>query len=436
MELWTIILSKLSTEDKLSCRCVCKSLKKEVVSILNKNQDRLWLKHRKDNYEYYICYDKGHRIFSRDTLAFRKTISIKNLQFVSKLMPSIKILQLDPLDQAYRENYNVYDEYSEDIDGPDYRDKKGIAVPITRIFPQVACLILPGRTENNNFVGDLSQVKHLTLFDGVYEESPTFLNLDSLEARMCSHYYDKYLPMSSKRFVVPYATIEWRSLPKTLEVIKTKLNYDEYLSVGKPHFSKLKILKGPYEQKYNENQNLETLINFLKDHKGSLTELCFSALEEAEKIKVLLPLLTQLQKLSLEIKTDKQAIELKEVKALAYNLQYFKLLFYFRSATKQHLGPILENLPTGLDNLSIKGVRNYEEIDTFMEKIMEKVVNSDTKRVTIAGVEDTKIIEKIVKMKPEAVTVEKRNKVFEEDHSDCTSQIRYFKFIYNIIISL
>ena len=61
------------------------------------------VRHREDNYEHYFCYDKDHRISSQDTLYFDRTISIKNLKFVSSLMPSLKVLQLDPLDQVYRE---------------------------------------------------------------------------------------------------------------------------------------------------------------------------------------------------------------------------------------------------------------------------------------------------------------------------------------------
>ena len=53
-------------------------------------------------------------------------------------------------------------------------------------------------------------------------------------------------------------------------------------------------------------------------------------------------LLTELQELSVEIKIDKQAIELKEIKALAYNLQYFELSFGLCSGSNEHLGPILK----------------------------------------------------------------------------------------------
>ena len=242
-EVWTVVLSKLSTEDKLSCRPVCSSFKKEVDSILNKNQDRLWLRQRDDDFAHYFCYDKAHRISSRDTLYFDKTICIKNLEFVSKLMPSLKILQLDPL-KTYQPNWDVYEELKYVINDLDYRDTEDKAVPITKIFPLVQCFILPGETGTENFVGDLSQVKHLTLFDGVQEESPTFPNLDSLEARKYSSHRRKHLPKPSERLVVPHATMEWRTLPKTLEVIETELNCNEYISVGKPHFSNLKILKG------------------------------------------------------------------------------------------------------------------------------------------------------------------------------------------------
>ena len=436
-ETWTFVLSKLSTKDELSCRCVCKSFKKEVDSILNKNQDRLWLRHRKDDYEHYFCYDKDHKISSRDTLYFGKTISIKNLKFVSKLMPSLNILQLDPLDQVYREDYDEDRDFFYDVSLPDYRDKKDKAVPITKIFPQVTCLILPGGAEMANFVGDLSQVKHLTLFDGINDESPTFLNLDSLEVRKYSSEYDNYLPMPSKRFVAPYGTIEWRALPKTLEVIETRLNWNEYISIGKPYFSNLKILKNHIGRSYGHNENLETLINFLKDHMGTLTELSFRAEEEVANIKVLIPLLTQLQKLSVKIKTDKQAIELKEIKTLAHNLQYFELCCVLWSATDENFGAILENLPTGLDNLSIEDVRSYGEINPFMEKIMEKVVNSDTKRVTIAGVNDEVIIKKIMEMKPSPVRVEETNeRVIEEDHSDSGSRTEYSRYVSDIVISL
>ena len=435
-ETWTFVLSKLSIEDELSCRCVCVSFKKEVDSILKKNQDRLWLRHWDDNYEHYFCYDKHHKISSRDTLYFGGTICIKKLKFVSKLMPSLKILQLDPLDQVYREDYD--DDSSRSIYFPDYRDDKGRAVPITKIFPQVTCLILPGETETDNFVGDLSQVKHLTVVLGANGESTTFTNLNSLEVRTWDIYGSGRstgsLPMPSKRLVVPDATIECRTLPKTLEVIETALNLDEYISVGKPHFSNLKILKGGY------GKNPETLMNFLKDHKGSLTELSFSIGKEVTNIKVVLPLLTNLQKLSVKIKTEKQAIELKEVKALAQNLQYFELSFYLSSGTGERLGLILENLPTALDNLSIKGVTDYEEIDTFIEKIMKKVVSGDTKTVTIADEDDydtTNIIEEIVKMKPSPVRVEESNiRDVEFTENGCHSSRLYVKSICDIVISL
>ena len=368
---------------------------------------------------------------------FDRTISIKKLTFVSKLMPSLNILQLDPLDQVYREDYDD-DDSSRSIYFPDYRDEKGRAVPITKIFPQVTCLILPGETEKENFVGDLSQVKHLTVVHGANGESTTFTNLDSLEVRTWDIYGSGRstgsLPMPSKRLVVPDATIECRTLPKTLEVIETALNLDEYISVGKPHFSNLKILKGGY------GKNPETLMNFLKDHKGSLTELSFSIGKEVTNIQVVLPLLTNLQKLSVKIKTDKQAIELKEIKALAHNLQYFELCFAFWSSTVENLGPILENLPTALDNLLIKGVTDYEEIDTFMEKIMEKVVSGDTKTVTVADIDDydtTNIIEEIVKMKPEPVKVEESNtRDVEFTENGCDSSRLYVKSICDIVISL
>ena len=363
-------------------------------SIFNKNQDRLWLRCRKysygdDDYAYYLCYDKDHKISSRDTLYFAKTISIKKLKFVSALMPSLKILQLDPLEPV---QYAVKDKvYVKKLDNDlDYRDYEDKAVPITKIFPQVTCLILPGETETDNFVGHLSQVKHLTLFDGIQEGLPTFPNLESLEARTWSYKSGinciTHVPTPSKRFVQPLATIKWRKLPKTLEIIETRVIFDEYISIGKPHFKNLKILRGSGVGRYKENESVETLMNFLRDHKGSLTELSFSAEKDDVNIKVLLPLLTNLHKLSVEIKTDKQAIELKEIKALAYSLQYFQLLFYLSSGTDERLDPILENLSTGVDNFSIKGVNSYEEIDTFMDKIMAKVVNGDTKTVTIAGI--------------------------------------------------
>ena len=431
MDLWTIVLSKLSTEDKLSCSCVCNSLKKEVDSILKENQDRLWLRQRDGDYRHYFCYDKDHKISPRDTLYFGKTISVQNLTFVSALMPSLKILQLDPLDQIYKENYDEHDNFFYDRYLPDYRDEKGIAVPITKIFPQVACLILPGTTEKKNFTGDLSQVKHVTLFDGVREESPTFPNLDSVEVRnYTSSLWDKVsLPMPSKRFVFPQGGIQRSNLPKTLEVIETKLN----ISGGKPHFENLKILKGVSVQSYGHN--LETLMNFLKDHKGSLIELSFSGFKEVAAIKDLVPLLTQLQKLSVTITTDKQAIEFKESKALAPNLQYFELSYDFRWPI--NFASILENLPIDLDNLSIKLVWNYKVINIFMEKIMEKIVNGDTKTVTIGGVVDTEVMERIVKMKPEAVRIEEKNKsVHEVIGENCVSRTDGFTPIWDIVISL
>ena len=448
-ETWTFVLSKLSTEDELSCRCVCKSFKNEVDSILNKNKDRLWLRHRDDDYAHYFCYDEDHRISSRDTLYFNGMIRIKNLKFVSKLMPSLKILQLDPLDQGAAENY-----YEED---PDYREYEncdtwddvgeGIVVPITKIFPQVACLILPGQSETDNFVGDLSQVKHLTLLKGVLGELPTFSNLDSLEARTWAYTsgvnLEARVPIASKRFVVvePHSTIKWRKLPKTLEVIETGVILDEYISIGNPHFDNLKILKSLYGQHDYERLSLESLVNFLKDHKGSLIELSFFVREDFGNIRVLVPLLTSLQKLSVEIKTDKQVMELKEIKALAHNLQYFELSFSLWSGSRKHLGPILENLPLSLDNLSIKGVRNYEEINTFMEKIMEKVVNGDTKRVTIAGVDDTsgnpdKIIKEIINISPSPVRVEGTDRVFEDRWDSPGHRTEHFGFIWDIAISL
>ena len=447
MEVWTFVLSKLSTKDELSCRCVCVSFKKDVDSILNNNKDRLWLRQRDDDFAHYFCYDKDHRISSRDTLYFDGMICIKNLEFVSSLMPSLKILQLDPPDPYNQENWNVYEELNYVKNDLDYHDKKCIAVPITKIFPQVTCLILPGATEKKNFTGDLSQVKHLTLFDGVEEGLPKFPNLDSLEVRKYTIPNRKHLPMPSKRFVVPHATIEWRNLPKTLEVIETELNCNDYISVAKPHFENLKILKGLDVVGYDEDQYLETLINFLKDYKGSLTELSFSVEEEVANIKVLIPLLTQLQKLSVRIQTDKQAFEFKAIKALAHNLQYFELSFRLLSGTEKHLGPILENLPTGLDNFSIENVYSYKEIDTFMEQIIEKVENGDTTRVTIADMEDYEyytndMIESIVKIKPGLVRVEKTNiRVVVEEG---TQEYRYNYFcrtqfptyICDIVISL
>ena len=445
-EVWTLLLSKLSVEDELSCRCVCVSFKKEVDSILKKNQDRLWLRHRKHYYEYYFCCDKDHKIFSRNILYFDRTISIKNLKLVSSLMPSLKILQLDPVGQVYHGNYNEDRDLPPDGNIPNYRDKKEKAVPITKIFPQVQCFILSGRTEKENFVGDLSQVKHLTLFDDVYGQPPKFPNLDSLEVLMFSSDLEERLPMPSKRFVVPHATIKWRNLPKTLEFIETNLKCDEYISVGKPHFENLKILKGVYGRRFGENQNLETLINFLKDHKGSLTELSFSAEEQVANIKVLLLLLTQLQKLSVKIKIDNQAIELKEIKTLAYNLQYFELSFGLCSSSNENFGRILENLPLGLDNLSIEDVTSYGKINPFMEKIMEKIVNGDTARVTIADVYDgydtMNIMENIVKMKPEPIRVEKRNsrivgEEYMEEYRYCYfSRKQYPRPICDIVISL
>ena len=311
----------------------------------------------------------------------------------------------------------------------------------------MTCLILPGETEYDNFVGDLSKVKHLSVLYGANGESTTLTNLDSLQVRTwstvqsgCLYLSGKYLPMPSTRFVAPEATIEWGTLPKTLEVIETQLNCEGYISIGKPHFDSLKILKNHFGGRYGQNQNLETLINFLKDHKGSLTELSFSAQEEVAKIKFLLPLLKSLQKLTVKIKTDKQAIELKELKALAHNLKYFELSFHCGRKTDEDLGAILENFPLGLDNFSIRGVRSYEEINTFMEKIMEKVVNGDAKRITFAGVDEdktTNIIEKIVKMKPSPVRVEETNeRVFEYRSDSPGKRSDHFRSICDIVISL
>ena len=422
-ETWTFVLSKLSTKDELSCRCVCVSFKKQVDSILNKNQDRLWLRRlNDDDFSHYFCYDKDHRISSRDTLYFYRTISLKNLEFVSALMPSLKIIQLDPYGEYYFE--------------------MGKAVPITKIFPQVACLILPGETEKDNFVGDLSQVKHLTLSDGIDKGLPTLPNLDSLEVRKYSNNYGIHLPMPSKRFVVPDASIGWRALPKTMEVIETELNCGGYISAGEPHFSNLKILKNHYARCYDQSELVNPLINFLKNHKESLTELSFSAEEEVNNLKVLMSLLTQLQRLSLEIKIDKQAIALKEMKTLAHNLQYFELSFYLWLGTEEKFSSILENLPIGLDNLSIKIENSDGEIieKIILEKVIEKVVNGDTKTVSISGVYDENadfIIDEIVNMKPELLKVEKTNKrVIVEEDTDSTSLTHYERFICNIVISL
>ena len=445
-ETWTFVLSKLSIKDKLSCRCVCNPFKKEVDSILT-NQDRLWLRHRDDDYAHYFCYDKDHRICSRDTLYFGRTISIKNLKFVSALMPSLKILHFDPLDQVYREDYDEGYDHLYDARLPDYRSKNDNAVRITKIFPQVTCLILPGRVEKKNFVGNLSQVKHITLFDFQHERSHfTFRNLDSLEVRKFGNLFIRYKgipPMPSKRFVVPDARIKWSNLPKTLEVIETKLNCDEYISLGKPYFSNLKTLKGYFPKEDNLNQNPETVVNFLKDHKESVTELYFSPERDAVNIKVLLPLLTSLQKLSVEIETDKQAIELKEIKALAHNLQYFELSFYLWSKNGENLGSILENLPTGLDNLLIEYGLCTREIITFMEKIMEKVVNGNTKTVTIAGISIMRwfgpgdLFQKIIEMTPEPVKVEKRNERVDEDiNLDKGPRTEATYDVYDIVISL
>ena len=436
-EAWIFVLSKLSTKDKLSCRCVCNSLKKKVDSILTKNQDRLWLRRWDHDNAHYFCYDTDHKISSRDTLYFDKTICIEKLKFVSKLMPSLKILQLDPLDPVYRKDYDKIDNNYYEDDFPRYYDKNAETIPITEIFLQVQCLILPGGTAKKNFVGQLSQVKHLTLSTGVKFGLPTFPNLDSLEVRKYSSYYGKHLPMPSKRFVVPNERIKWRDLPKTLEVIETDLDCEGYISVEKSHFSNLKILKNHFGRCFSQNEQAKTLMNFLKDHKESLTELSFSAEKQVANIKVFVLLLTQLQKLSLEIKMDKQAIELKEIKALAHNLQYFELSFYLWLGTEEKLVSILENLPIGLDNLSIK---IDGEINTFMEKIIEKVVNGDTKRVTIAGVNDNDadfIIDEIVKMKPELVRVEKTNtRVRESDDSDSDSRTDFSRLICDIVISL
>ena len=104
------------------------------------------------------------------------------------------------------------------------------------------------------------------------------------------------------------------------------------------------------------------------------------------------------------------------------------------------MGPILENLPTDLDNFSIKNVWDYEDIDTFMEKIMEKVVNGDTARVTIAEVDKRytrNIIENIVKMKPSPVRVEKRDtKPIQEHYYDIVSRSGNNLFMCEIVISL
>ena len=273
-----------------------------------------------------------------------------------------------------------------------------------------------------------------------------FVNLDSLEVRIWSSAHgDPFIPwtalaMPSKRFVVPDTTIGWGTLPKTLEVIETGLNCEGYTSTGKPHFSNLKILKGLHVER--SGQNLETLMNFLKDHKGSLTELSFSVGEHVDNIKVLLPLLTCLQKLSVEIKTHKQAIELKDIKALAHNLEHFELCCVPCSATEENLGSILENLPSALDNLLIEDVENYEQIDTFMEKIMEKVVNGHTKRVTIAKVNDKfgdpeDIIKEIIDMKPEAVRVKQTATIIFEYRSDSPgSRTDHFGSMCDIVISL
>ena len=81
-----------------------------------------------------------------------------------------------------------------------------------------------------------------------------------------------------------------------------------------------------------------------------MTGLSFDAAEQVAAIKVLLPLLTNLEKLSVRIKTEEQAIELKEIKTLANNLKYFELSLILQWDTKKCFGKILENLPTGLDN--------------------------------------------------------------------------------------
>ena len=348
---------------------------------------------------------------------------------------------MDPLDQVYRDNYGRDRDYYYDSHLPDYRDKHGKAVPITQIFPQVSCLILPGDTENKNFVGDLSQVKHLTLFNSFDNESPTFPNLDLLEVREFSRHFEGLVPMPSKIVIAPDARIELRTLPKTMEVIETILDCDEYISVGKPHFSNLKVLKNSCPG--SSSLKLETLINFWKDHKASLTELSFSA--EWEDVKVLLPLLTHLKKLSIEIKTAKQAKELKEIKTFAQNLEYFELCCVLPLSTDKTFGRILDNLPIGLDNLSIKDALRYGEINIFLEKIMEKVVNGETKRVTFANGDNwncTKniienVIEKMVEMKPEPVKIEVTNTtVLEGLRNEYGSRTEAFRYISDIVISL
>ena len=148
--------------------------------------------------------------------------------------------------------------------------------------------------------------------------------------------------------------------------------------------------------------------------------------------------------MSVEIKTDKQAIELKEIKALAHDLQYFELLFNLWSGTKKQLGPIFKNLPLGLDNFSIQGFTSYEQVNLFMDEMMEKVVNGDTKTVTIADVEDdhaSVMIQEIMKISPSPVRVEKNSRVVvEEDNEPCYQYIlrrtQCSRTLHDIAISL
>ena len=85
---------------------------------------------------------------------------------------------------------------------------------------------------------------------------------------------------------------------------------------------------------------------------------------------------------------------------------------------------------------------SYEEIEIFMQKILEKVVNGDTKTVTIADVNDAfgdpeYIMEGIINISPSPVRVEETNtRVFEHRFDSPGTRTAHFGSICDIVISL
>ena len=269
-------MTRLSLEDLLSGRSVCQDFKIEAEKVL-KTIDRLWLRKESASDESFQCFHSFHYIGVKHCIWFpditspfsmeyddeRKWYPSKELCMISSLLPSVKILRIDP----WNGNTRVPSYY--------LHDTKAF-LDFGQLFPNMECLVAPAEVKQSQLSGE--KIKHLYVTtlqpNSTTAEAPC--NLPFLESLhiiqgpvVCPY---SYPPIPSKRFICEKGLwFSWERIPSSIEVLHTWVAFDDrYTRQYRQTHPNLKSLGN---QMLGFHSDPEKLKEFILDNQESITNL-------------------------------------------------------------------------------------------------------------------------------------------------------------------